>query len=328
MIQLLIPMLICAAAPGPMASTRPAMPANLRAMQIEAFDLMRQEQIRKAAPVLEKVYKETPVAQRNRALVLNHAVLDLSQKTYVMRAIKDLTEYLVKNRDPDEYATNLLGGALNIAVATDPKLKNGNLWQTAFREWDRRNYVLDHSRKGWRRWGTRWLSDADYAQIQAEIAGLKQAVKDQTDVANRAHNRATSLIEQYSNAVDAREKSKYIIQYLQWQNQSFTLPQTLNLDPSSPNFRQVEGPVKDFSNAYMAAQQLGPEMHAAIQEVRNEMRKLKELEAKVVRPQWPTTFEPVDPTGPEADQPINTGPPPTTGPVEPPQQGLRPLPQR
>jgi hypothetical protein len=319
-------MSVClAAAPAsrpsaPAADARPAKPqADLGALHAQAYELLVRQDYSKAKPLLEKVYAQTAPEARSRALVLNHALADATQKTRVMRALKDLTAYLTAHRDPDEPATNILGGALNIAVLNDARLKSSELWQTAFREWDRRNYVLDHSRKGWRRWGTRWLSDDEYAQVQADIKSLKDAVAAQKEITDRAYDRAWSLEQQYNNAVDAKEKARYLAQYLQWYNGNYMLPGNVNLDPSNPNFGQMQpNPiVSDYTNAYMEAQRLGPEMQTAIAELNREMTRLRELESKVIRPQWPTKFEPVDPNGAEAEKPLpTTNPAPTTAPAE------------
>jgi hypothetical protein len=310
--------LICALATAP--ATRSAKPqaVDLAALHTQAYELLLKHDYPKAKTPLEKVYEKTPSASRSRALVLNHAILDVTQKTYVMRALKDLTEYLTKNRDPDEEATNILGGALNTAVAVNSKIKSGDLWQSAFREWDRRNYVLDHSRNGWRRWGTRWIDDAEYARIQEQIKSLKQVVLDQQEVANRAYDRAASVSQQYTNAVNAKEQARYLVQYLQWYNGTYNLPRQLNTNPSDPNYLQFQpsAAVNNYTNAYMEAQRLGPEMEAAIRELNIEQQKLADLQKKVIRPEWPTRFEPVDPNGPEAETPIDNGPAATSAPTE------------
>src|SRR6266496_939354 len=152
-------------------STRPAAAPQLSAREIhdlhvQAVALMRQNQYNQAADFLEKVYNAVALEKRDRALVLNHAILDLAQKRFVMRGMRDLSAYLIKHRDEDEPGMNILGALLNTAIVDQPTLKSGALWQSAFKEWDRRNYVLDHSRKGWRRWGTRWIDDDERKSIQ------------------------------------------------------------------------------------------------------------------------------------------------------------------
>jgi hypothetical protein len=342
MMQLMISLLLLAAAPATAPTRSPTTvattgravrppAANPMELHTRAYDLMRGGDIKKASVEIEKAYKAVSAEQRNRALVLNRAIVDIKQRTYIMRALKDLTQYLTKHRDPDELATNILGGALNVAVAENPKLKSGELWQSAFREWDRRNYVLDHSRKGWRRWGMRWVTEAEYAKIQGEIQGLKQAVEDQREVANRAYDRAWSISQQYTNAVNAVEKNRYLIQYLQWYNGSYKLPQRLNRDPSSPNYGQFDTPqiVTDYTSAYLEAQRLGPEMEVAMRELNREAVKLRQLETKIIRPEWPTQFDPVDPGGAEADKPLpTTNPAPTSAPAaeKPFLPGFKPLP--
>src|SRR4051812_21196055 len=100
--------LCLAAAPLPQSS--------VDALAEQGYALMRQGDWVKARPPLEKAYLATPANARGRVMVINHAILDMTQKTYVMRAVKDLTTYLSHNRDEDEYATNVLGGVLNVAA--------------------------------------------------------------------------------------------------------------------------------------------------------------------------------------------------------------------
>src|SRR5438034_406927 len=125
-IQLVVVMLaagaagICAAqstrpAPSPYASPsdRPALTdEQLNDLHRQAFALMRAGKFDRAGERLERLYRAIPPAQRSRALVLNHAILDLVQKRLVMRGVKDLVDYLTQHRADDELATNILGASL------------------------------------------------------------------------------------------------------------------------------------------------------------------------------------------------------------------------
>src|SRR5207248_7611103 len=93
----------------------------------------------------------------------------------------DLTDYLTRNRAEDEPAMNVLGFALNVSATQDPNIKKSALWNQAFKEWDRRNYLLDHGRPGYRRWGTAWITDEAYKEIDSKRAELRLAVDDQTE---------------------------------------------------------------------------------------------------------------------------------------------------
>jgi len=81
-----------AAADAAATSTQSANAEQLHAMHVQAYELMRAEKFEKATPLLERVYRGVPVptAQRRRALVINHAILDLVQRVNVMRAVCDL----------------------------------------------------------------------------------------------------------------------------------------------------------------------------------------------------------------------------------------------
>src|SRR4051812_14823025 len=154
-------------------------PQQIDDLHREAVELMCDGKYSKAEQVFDRAYDAVPAAQRSRPLVLNRAILDLMRKSFIMRGVRDLNEYLTKHRGEDELATNVLGAALNVA-AEDPRLKSSAAWQAAYREWDRRNYLLDHSRAGWRRWGTRWISDADTKARETQVADLRKAIDDQS----------------------------------------------------------------------------------------------------------------------------------------------------
>ena len=64
-------------------------------------------------------------------------IVDVALKVNAMHAVRELGDYLIRHRDTDEEATNILGSGLDL-TAHDPKLKAGKIWQTAFKEWDRR----------------------------------------------------------------------------------------------------------------------------------------------------------------------------------------------
>ena len=62
-----------------------------------------------------------------------------------------------------------------------------------------------------------------------------------------------------------------------------------------------------FLNAYWQADQalkvLSPQVQSAIQAYGNEVHALQEVQKRVIRPQWPTKFDAIDPNGPEAFDP-------------------------
>ena len=394
----------------------PATKPSAADLHAQAYQLMLDGDFAKAKPLLEQAYQLTPLKERNRALVLNRAILDMTQRTFVMRAIRDLTTYLTKNRGEDELATNILGGALNLA-ATDPKLKEGGLWQSAFKEWDRRNYVLDHSRPGFRRWGAQWVGDEELKQIRADQDHLKQLVMDQQDAVNRAAERTNALIDQYEAANNQYNAFAPLVGAIQntmmtpqgaWQaaqtgiipgagnligalnagavtnhtannaghvagvnNSSSSIGVTANTNTNNngnrptgtvpvgvlPSGATVGGVAQPgttvappgtispgtsitsvgtgtyppgaitpgqpgYNNAWTAyadavtlLNTLGPEAQAAYKQYTDELTKLHDLQRKVIRPQWPSKFDPIDPNAPDADHPVRSTTQPTTAPA-------------
>src|SRR5437660_1545250 len=97
---LMVPLVAKAQASRP-ALTPPATQPSFEPGLDQAVALMRENKYDKAAPLLEKIYAATSPEQRSRGLVLNHAIVDLTRKVYVMRALRDLDQYLTKHRAED-----------------------------------------------------------------------------------------------------------------------------------------------------------------------------------------------------------------------------------
>ena len=177
------------------AATTTAAPAtrpSAEALHAQAVELMRQDQLDKALEQMDKAYAVTPATERNRPLVLNRAILDLRLRLNVMRAVRELHAYLVDRPEPDEEAHNILGAALNVAAAS-PRVKNGAVWQAAFREWERRNDEMDASRPGFRRWGAQWLSEQEYEASQDDRVALQRAADEQQARVDQAQTRVETL---------------------------------------------------------------------------------------------------------------------------------------
>ncbi|MEO6436019.1 MAG: hypothetical protein ABIP55_09685 [Tepidisphaeraceae bacterium] len=205
----------CLSAAPPPAASQPVLrspaPADAAAgkssseqLHAEAIQFLRLGQLDKAQVPLEKLAATVPPSRRQRPLVLNRAVLDLSQRIHVMRAVREVAQYLKDHPEMDEEATNLLGAALNLAAYT-PRWKQGALWQSAFREWDKRNEAMDRGRPGFRRWGVQWLTDAQFAQLQQDREALGRDVDAQKQLQAVANERVLSLQLQQARLMQDRQ---------------------------------------------------------------------------------------------------------------------------
>ncbi len=252
-------------------STRPAAAPQLSAREIhdlhvQAVALMRQNQYNQAADFLEKVYNAVALEKRDRALVLNHAILDLTQKRFVMRGMRDLSAYLIKHRDEDEPGMNILGALLNTAIVDQPTLKSGALWQS----------------------------------------DLKRAADEQADVVNRAIFRLQSLAEQQANAFAEADKYNRLRNFLQ---QVQTDPLASPMQKASASQNGINFQANEMMSV-AEAQRLYGEYSNEVMNLQQEQVKLRKLKTTVIRPDWPTSFDPIDPDAP--------WPPPTTQPGAPP----------
>jgi hypothetical protein len=288
---------LAALAAAPATRTAPAPPPSredLDALHRRAVEFMRANQYDKAGVLLEKVYAATPPAERSRKLVLNHAILDLTQKRLVIRAVKDLTEYLVTHRDDDEFATNVLAAALNVS-ADNPRWKRGDVWQNAYREWNRRNFNLDRSRPGYRRWGAKWITEAEQAELDARRAKLQGQIEDTREFISRTSFHIESLLAQQANARDVVQQTDQIRKWL-WQVRAN--PTASPMDQARANYSD-QAVRQNQWEAAAEAWKLDREARDAVRELGVAQVRLKELQGSFPKPEWPTRFQPVDLDAPD-----------------------------
>lgn len=251
---------------------------------MQAYGFMRQDKFDKATPLLNRAYNETPAAQRGRSLVLNRALLDLVQKGNLPRAMKDLYQYFARNPAPDEEASNLLGSILEIA-AQNPRWRDGPLYADAFREFARREAVLERHRPGFKRWGATWITQAEFDEIQRKDRELQTQLYDQYQLITRASTNLQSLTQQY-NTADAKVRG--FANHVHYR------------DPNS-RVVQLGGTCPICQAMYEASQSLN-EISADLKAANNELVRAnaayEQLQRRATKPTWPTRYEPIDPNAP------------------------------
>jgi hypothetical protein len=234
---------------------------------VRAVALMRERKLSEAGKVLEEICNDTPPEQRTRPLVLNRAIVDIQQRRLLMRGIKELGEYLTRNRAEDEPATNVLGNALAIAIE-DEKVKENAVMQMARTEFDRRHYVLDHSRKGYRRWGPQWIPEAEFDALEKEKKAHDAGMEAQRAVVDRLYWSVSSLMEERKNVVKTIATSP-----------------TIQFD--NPLYLQREEALKDV-------QRIDREVAVVNKDYEKERRKLQLMQKQSHAPVWPKALEPVE----------------------------------
>lgn len=151
----------------------------------QAIDLMRAGQYPKAMPLIEQAYRATPAGQAPpRPLVLNRAMLDVMQKVNMMRAVKDLRDYLRLNPNPDDQATNLLGAAVQLA-GKNPRTQKTDLFQSAAQQLDVAVTTLEQTRANTKKWGTKWYSEGDFAHVRFKVETAASHWRFEQDRADR-----------------------------------------------------------------------------------------------------------------------------------------------
>jgi hypothetical protein len=181
-----------AAPPSTVPARTLAAPPSPEALHDAAIAAFRAGKRADASKLIDKAYDAASAERRARPLVLNRAIIDLTQRTFVMRAVRELSEYLRAHPEPDEQAHDVLGAALNIA-ADNPRWRQGPVWQSAYTEWARRDEQMTASRPGYRRWGPLWLTDAQFAAMESDKAEAQRAIDEQSRRVDEAQTRVESI---------------------------------------------------------------------------------------------------------------------------------------
>jgi hypothetical protein len=280
-----------ASAPAPGASSQPSI--SPEELHRQALDMKRAGRIDAASAVMDKAYNATPADQRTRPLVLNRAIIDLTARVNVMRAVRDLQQYFREHPQPDEQAENILGAALNVAAET-PRWKKGTLWQSAYQEWDRRNTQLQDIRPGYHRWGTQWLEEKQYLQMEADRVEMQRAIDEQTANVDRAKTRLAAA---RARGEMLRLSSDELRQQMQQQGSNRTggalLPPGQQGNVGVPVGQSVTGALAGTNEARGRAV---ADTVIANAEFQAEQTRLNQLKSSLagVRPQWPATFDPIE----------------------------------
>ena len=154
-----------------------------------AVAYMRTKQMPKAGELFAG--ESDPLCQQivrdpTRPLVINRAVVDITQKTKAVRAARTLKEYLEKHPgEADETMVNLLGTA--IAVGEEHTTARSFLNQCA-EFYVKLNEQLEKTRPGQKRWGVQWLDEGEAQRKFDEKRKALQEAQRLTQQTNAAFN--------------------------------------------------------------------------------------------------------------------------------------------
>jgi hypothetical protein len=303
------------------ATTAPA--PSLDELHAQAVELMRQQQYAKAAIAMKRVYESKPSHQQSRTVMLNQAIIDIAQKVNTPRTVRDLTAYLAAHREPDEFATNVLGSALNIAADTG-RFRQTRFFSAGVKEWERRNYVLEQSRADAHRWGTKWLTPDEWDQLQKRRTELQREVNTQLENVARAQWQVDSL-----QATQRQILADAPIPTQRPAPPIYEDPGRGPIDPRELDRHRGLTASELYESrrferliAETEARKMDGEIHQAIRELQNEQQKLRAAQNSFPKPQWPMRFDPIEPTEstplpiPQTAAPVAPqAPPVTTQPV-------------
>lgn len=145
----------------------------VNAAHIQGVAFLRLAQPKQAADALQKCVRAAP---GNRSLLYNVSVGDIQGKQSVARAVENLRGYAVAHPD-DADIVNLWGMAID-AAARDRMTPKIEAAQAAYAKVDKQ---LEAARPGMHRWGTEWLDQDRWNEIESQ----RRAVQPDIDSATK-----------------------------------------------------------------------------------------------------------------------------------------------
>jgi hypothetical protein len=244
---------------------------SVEQLHVAAVASMRAGEFQNAARLLEQAYRAKPLALQSRPLVLNHAMLDIKQRHNVMRALKDLRDYMRDQAEPDDDAINLLGAALEVA-AEDERLSKTDLARRSRMLLDEQIARIEEKWPGRKKWGNRWYGEAAFVPVKARY-----------DAAMRIYVGEMGVYEQLLAA----------------ENQAKARVQQLNIVTLHVHTERSTPPVDCLlciQRRKLEADKLAAQQHRDALAVKVAAQKLVVMKvwADVPRPNWTPDFVPID----------------------------------
>jgi len=337
----LVLLLGCSFAAAPSAppvqptTTRTAIRTDYRTLELQSYQLMLAKKFAEARQPLDVVYNATRADVRTRALVLNHAILDLGRPVFVMRALKDLLSYLAAHSEEDELATNVLGSCLDVASAK-PELQQSELWKAGIAEWQKRDSALETAH-GQHRWGTKWLTDQEFADLKAKLEESNKVMEVQDGRVKEAYKQLDDAVIR-RNGADAKLPPFELPQASSWHQvfhghwvdgpgyHDHTVSGVYRqgayfiggggygpgTEDAAVAVREDAPPIElNASASAEEKEQLNKAVKKAKYEFNDQMKRRYELLRARPTPVWPTQYPPVSPFE-ATTQPYSKSPGPTT----------------
>jgi hypothetical protein len=293
------------AAPSVSASSQPSaatQPVRTDPLS-QAVALMAREEMVKARSALDAIWKATPVDQRSRALVLDRAIASFPEPRLAVLTVRDLRDYLLAHQADDELATDILGSALHSAAMQGDRIKRGEVWQSAYREWARRNELLEQSRPGFHRWGPQWLSDEQFNELRGRQRELESQISAQQRVVD-ATLRTIGSIQAAGSIAEYVDDPNSPMPTINAGLTSLGQPPGLASNPTStpqltPQQRLQPSAARDRRAQVLDWRNLSHfyELHAreidANARLKQELAALDALLSRRERPTWPAKYDPL-----------------------------------
>lgn len=158
-----------------------------------AVAYLMQSRYDKAKPYVERSIGVRPASREE---VYNLGVYDLKTKKDLVRSINAVKSYLALHKTtPDEPMLVLLGSCLDLAAETNRTGGNSNLFNDAVSLYTGTLKTLEQSRPGEHLWGDRWVSGAEWRQIEEDKRRTEGDIKFQQSQLDSAQREVADLKE-------------------------------------------------------------------------------------------------------------------------------------
>lgn len=178
-------------------SPKPLVDEEAIAYHQAAVAAMRMNDLEKAREMIDKALA---YGKTSKSLIINSAKLDIAQQNYVARAARELDKLLAVS--VDEQTLNLLGAACARAEQ-DPRLATQVKVFAA--NYEGYNKKLEATKPGMRRWGTKWMSEAEFQSTSRP----QEIVSELTDAQARVKAAAIEVDKCRKALVDAKKQSHF-----------------------------------------------------------------------------------------------------------------------
>jgi len=245
---------------------------------------MLQGEYQKAHQAFERIRS---ARNKDREFILNDAKVDLSIKNLITTAVRPLDNYLASTSTPDEEAIDLFGAAI------DKASQNGMTAAGIAAPADHYvayNAKLEATKPGMHHWGQRWMTDAEFADIETQRKHAQKAVDNAKDQVRFAQDELNHAQANYNEEQTRIQNDQLRDQYSRnYNGRYYRDSRTVN-----PN------PVPARTNVYQSS------VESATATLKQRQQELRDAQTRFPKPSFTANLQPILPESWGMDQPAPT----------------------